>query len=175
MKQTKFFFITLALSITMLLSACNGSDNGDSNNSSADVPTLTSPNINQSIHHGQTPPQEAPQGEWSDPDAVVYGMVFGIDGTKVTINASNIMVFFDPNTFITPTDGSQVQEVKEDTLVRISDETEIEVRTSNGAQIIAKDEGTVNDITLQDIVIAEGAWDGDEFAAAKLIIIKLRY
>jgi hypothetical protein len=151
---------TIALCFMVLLCACER----DTGNGSTD----TNPSENQNNND-----QNSLQGEWTDPDSVVYGTVFNIDEMNITINKGTMIMVFDPNMYVNPPDGSEAKEIKDDTIVRFTDETEFEVRAAGGGELRKMGEGTLDDINLQDIVIAEGNWDGDEFAATKIVIIKL--
>jgi hypothetical protein len=156
-KKITVQLLIVALSIMALLTAC---DNG---NADTDTNPSTNPSTNE-------------QDLRTFAEEAVYGTVYGIDGMKVTINASNVMVFFGSggsNESIIQPDGSKAEEVKEDTIIRVTEETEIEVRTSRGGQIIGTRAGTMDDFSLQDTIIAEGAWEGDEFVATVLVIFKL--
>jgi len=174
MKKSMVLLFTIGLSILVLLSACERDNPAADVNLNTNPSTIpTDPNVNTNPNANQNSNgQNSQQGEFTDPDATAYGMVFGIDGTKITINASNIMVFFDPGETLIQPDGSRVQEVKEDTFIRLTDDTEIEVRTTRGGQIINTRAGTADDLSLQNFVLAEGVWEGDELIATRIVLLK---
>jgi len=159
--RKSILFLAVALSITALLSACEkdntdiGTDIKTDISSDADA---TTPNTTQNTNE-----QDSPQEQ-------IAGTLEAIDGMKLTIDTSSVFMaagagshYFDPND---PNNEKQ----KQDTIVRLTEQTDIEVRTSSGGQITSTRAGTLDDLSLKNIVMAEGEWQDDEFIAVNLII-----
>ena len=172
MKKSMVLLFTIAMSIMVLLSACerdNPAADVNINTNPSTIPTDPSINTNPDANQNSNG-QNSPQGEVTDSEEAVYGFVKKINGMEVTINASGMMVFFDPEAYIT--DGS-AQKIETDTIIRLTEKTEIVVNTNRGGQIVDTKAGTVDDISIGNIVIAYGEWQGDEFVVTKVTVSKI--
>jgi len=107
----------------------------------------------------------------------LLGNIQVIDGMNITISTAQHqhMIFNEPRAgqhFVSP--GTTENEPKEIT-IRLTEQTAIEVSemrtTSGGGQIADMRDGTLDDLTPQAFVMAEGEWQDDEFVATSLIIM----
>jgi len=103
------------------------------------------------------------------PTAILAGVVQSIDGVRIAVDTSSLFVAdgSGPHHF-----SGEPQDPPEprDEIIRLTEHTVIEIRTTAGGQIIDTVAGTMEDVTLHAVVIAEGAWQDDEFVAATLTV-----
>ena len=121
---------------------------------SENTDTNSTPNTNQNTN-GQSLPLEQ-----------LAGTIQAIDGMKLTIDTSQVFMSFGGEQRVEP--GAPVE--KQETSIRLTEQTAIEVRTTSGGQIAGTRAGTLDDLSLQNVVLVEGEWQGDEFVAINLII-----
>jgi len=129
-------------------------DAGEISDGNAD--TNIEPNVVQGTHT-QTPPS----GE------IIAGTVQAIDGMSLTIDTSSVFVANETGQHIAT---GEPQEAQQET-IRLTEQTVIEVRTTTNGQITGSRIGTLDDLSLQAVVMAEGEWQGDEFVATILTIM----
>jgi len=183
MKKSTLLF-TIALSIMVLLSACER-DNSDTNTNSntnqntneqglpheqdnADVNTKQNTNeqgLPQEQDNADTNTHQNTNGQ-SLPQEQLAGTLQAIDGMKLTIDTSQVFMSFGGEQRVEP--GAPVE--KQETIIRLTEQTAIEVRTTRGGQIAGTRAGTLDDLSIQNVVLVEGEWQGDEFIAINLII-----
>jgi len=89
---------------------------------------------------------------------------------SITIDTSSVFVATGPESYQQHFVTGEPQETQQE-IIRLTDETSIEVRTSFGGQIIDSRTGTLDDLSLNAVVMVEGEWQDDEFIAIKLIIM----
>ena len=116
----------------------------------------TAPNVVQGTHT-QTPPS----GE------IIAGTVKTIDGMNLTIDTSSVFVANETGQHIA---SGEPQEAQQE-IIRLTEQTVIEVQTNTNGQIIGSRIGTLDDLSLQAVVMVEGEWQGDEFVATTLTIM----
>ena len=104
------------------------------------------------------------------PQEQIAGSLQAIDGTKLTIDASTVFVANGTGPHYASGEPTEKQEAN----IRLTEETAIEVRTTAGGQITSSRAGTMDDLSLQDTVLAEGEWQGDEYVVTKLTVFKLK-
>ena len=139
----------------VLLSACN-KDNAD---------TDTNPNANQHTSEQGLPANVNPNTNQSN-NELLAGMVQSIDGMKFTIDSSQVFVANEPGAIHSSGEPLESQDIT----IRVTEETSIEVETTHGGQVTGARAGTIDDLSLQAIVIINGEWQGDEFVATNLTI-----
>jgi len=105
----------------------------------------------------------------------LVGNVQAIDGTNITINTMQAMIFNEPGAgqhFVSP---GAVENEPQEIIIRLTEQTVIEVNeiraTTGGGQMADIRDGTLDDLTLQAIVMATGEWQDDEFVVSSLIIM----
>jgi len=148
---------TMALIIITLLSACEKGN--------IDVNTNPNPNQNQPQNTSQNTNGQISIGEQ------FYGMIQAIDGMTITIDASQIVVFGATGEYHFNSGDEPIKEVKQATNIRLTEETIITVRTNQGGQIIGERSGTIDDMFLQAVVIADGQWQDGELIATAILVI----
>ena len=188
MKKSNILLLTIALSIMVMLSACerdnadtNTNPNTNQNSNEQGLPqeqdnadTNTNPNTNQNTNE-QDLPQEQDNADnnthqnnngQSVPQEQLAGTLQAIDGMKLTVDTSQVFMSFGGEQRVEP--GAPAE--KQDTIVRLTEQTAIEVRTVSSGQPIGTRAGTLDDLSIQNVVLVEGEWQGDEFIAINLII-----
>ena len=163
MKKTMVLLFTIALCIMALLSAC-GHDNP-----AVDANQNTNPITNQNTNETTNPAETQNINEQSLAQEQIAGNIQAIDGMTLTIDTS--AVFMATGTGSYTFSGEPVE--KEYATVRLTEETTIEVRTTAGGQIIGTRVGTLEDLSLQNTVMAEGYWQSDEFVATSIITFRM--
>ena len=98
---------------------------------------------------------------------MLAGTVQAINGMKLTVDTSSVFVAHETGRHIT---SGEPQE-KQEKIIRVTEQTVIEVQTISNGQITGSRIGALDDLSLQDVVTAEGEWQSDEFIATKLIIV----
>ena len=171
MKKTMLSLFMIALSIMVLLSACGR------NNPAADVSQSTNQNINEqglpheqnntNIYSSQLPNKNSDESPSSQEQ--IAGVIQSIDGMHLTIDTSQVFMSSGGQQRVEP--GTPVE--KQDTIIRLTEQTTIEVRTTAGGQITDTRAGTMDDLSLQTVVMADGEWQGDEFIAVKITLFSL--
>ena len=196
MKKYIILLFTIAMS-AMVLSACsNGNANTDdtlstnqySNEQRLPQGALVDTNANQSTNQSANE-QALPSdfdidintsqntNEQSLPQETLAGVVQSIDGMTLTIDASQVFMvggtpggaFGETTEHIFNPNDAAIE--KQEITIRLTEQTAIVVRTNAGGQIIGERIGTIDDLSMHNIVMAEGEWQGDEFIASELITI----
>ena len=107
--------------------------------------------------HTQTPPS----GE------IIAGTVLAVDEMSITIDTSSVFVANETGQHISTGEPQEPQHK----IIHVTEQTIIEVQTLAGGQIIGTTAGTLDDLSIQALVMAEGEWHGDEFVATALTIM----
>jgi len=158
-KVIKVLFLA---AVVLGLVACGGSTENQ------DAQAQTTPVRNeQSVYTqnhtaGQVIEGTVPTGE------ILAGTVQNIDGMRLSVDTSSVFVAMETGSH-TVSPGEE-PEPHED-IVRITEQTIIEIRTLAGGQILGTEEGTLGDISLQAVIMAEGEWQDGEFVATKITIM----
>ncbi|MCL2570925.1 MAG: hypothetical protein FWE11_00850 [Defluviitaleaceae bacterium] len=118
--------------------------------------TNTAPNVYQGVHEHNPPSNE-----------ILAGTVQAIDGMSLTIDTSSVFVANETGHH-TATGEPQEPQQK---IIRLTEQTTIEVRATSGGQIVGSEIGTLDDLSLYAVVMAEGEWQDNEFVATTLIIM----
>jgi len=124
--------------------------------SSGNADTNSDQNANLSIHTQNPASNE-----------MLAGTVQAINGMNLTVDTSSVFVAHETGRHIT---SGEPQE-KQEKIIRVTEQTVIEVQTISNGQITGSRVGALDDLSLQDVVTAEGEWQSDEFIATKLIIV----
>ena len=148
--------------IALGLAACGG------NAENQDTQVQTTPAYDaqavytQNHTFGQIIEGTVPTGE------ILAGTVQNIDGMRLSVDTSSVFVAMDtgPHT-VSP---GEEPEPHED-IVRMTEQTIIEIRTLADGQILGTAEGVLDDISLQAVIMAEGEWQDGEFIATKITIM----
>ena len=153
----------LFLAVAVLgVAACGGSTEIQ------DVQVQTTPVCNeQSVYtqnhtSGQIIEDVIPTGE------ILAGTVQSIDGMSLSVDTSSVFVAMGTGSH-TVSPGEE-PEPHED-IVRITEQTIIEIQTLAGGQILGTAAATLDDISLQAVIMAEGEWKDGEFVATKITIM----
>lgn len=102
----------------------------------------------------------------------LFGAIQAIDGMNITIDTLQVMVVNEPGEHLFSPDSVENEpQDAQDIIIRLTEQTDIEVRTTAGGQISGTRIGTLDDLTLQAIVMVTGYWQGHEFVATELIIV----
>ena len=110
--------------------------------------------------HTQTPPL----GE------VIAGTLEAIDGMSLTIDTTSTFVSSGTESDQTLIFSGEPLEPQQE-IIRLTEQTTIEVRTTANGQIVGTRAGTLDDLSLQALVMAEGEWQDDEFIATTLTMM----
>jgi len=99
---------------------------------------------------------------------ILAGTVQAVDGMKLSVDTSSVFVAAGtgPHT-VSPDEPPEPHE----DIVRITEQTLIEIQTLADGQILGTAAGTLDDISLQAVIMAEGEWQDGEFVATKLTIM----
>jgi len=163
----KVMMVLFLVTVIFGLAACGGTaeyqdsplpsetEQGVENVSDGNVDTNIDPNVVQGSHT-QTPPS----GE------ILAGTVEALDEMSLTINTSSIFVSGGGQHIATGEPPEPQQEI-----IRLTEQTTIEVQTTANGQIVGSRIGTLDDLSLGAVVMAEGEWQGDEFIATILTIM----
>ena len=157
MKKSMVLLFTIALSAVALLSSCGRSE-GDAD--------TTNPIETQNTNETTNPIETQNTNEQSLVQEQLAGNIQIIDGMTLTIDTSAVFMATGAGSYTFS--GEPVE--KEYAIVRLTEQTTIEVHTSAGGQIIETRAGTLDDLSLQNIVMVEGEWDGNELVAVNLIV-----
>ncbi|MCL2427557.1 MAG: hypothetical protein FWD05_14635 [Oscillospiraceae bacterium] len=125
-------------------------ENGDTDNE---------PNVYQGIRT-----QEPPSNE------IVAGTIQTIDEMSITIDTSSVFVATGPGNYQEHIATGEPPEPQQE-IIRLTEQTIIEVQASVGGQIAGSRAGTLDDLSLGIAVMAEGEWLDDEFVATTLTIM----
>ena len=110
----------------------------------------------------------------SNSNEIIAGTVQAIDGMNIAIVTTQHTALHDPGEGRFVSSGVAENEPQEIT-IRLTEQTTIEVneiRTSaTGGLSSDTRAGTLDDLTLQASVMAQGEWHGNEFVATSLIIM----
>jgi len=155
--QGNEFVATVLIIVNPASNANQNVDPSASPNPTASPSTSDNPNTNQNTNE-QSLPQEQ-----------LAGTIQAIDGMKLTIDTSQVFMSLGGEQRVEP--GAPVE--KQETSIRLTEQTAIEVRASAGGQITGTRAGALDDLSLQNIVLVEGEWQGDEFVATALVIFKM--
>jgi len=118
--------------------------------------TNTTPSVYQGIHE-HTPPS----------NEILAGTVQAIDGMNLAIDTSSVFVANETGRHVASGEPQETQEQ----IIRLTEQTIIEVRTTSGGQVVDSRIGTLDDLSLYNIVMVEGEWHDDEFVATTLTIM----
>jgi len=137
--------------------ATQGAGETPDGNADADTDANTDTNIHQGLHT-QAPPS----------NEIIAGTVEAIDGMKLTIDTSSVFVSSGggESHFASGEPPEPQAEI-----IRLTEQTTIEVRTTAGGQITDTRAGTLDDLSIGTTVMAEGEWQDGEFAATTLVIM----
>jgi len=99
---------------------------------------------------------------------ILAGTVQAIDGMRLSVDTSSVFVAMGtgPHT-VSP--GEEPEPHEE--IVSITEQTVIEIQTLADGQVLGAVAGTLDDISLQAVIMAEGEWQDGEFVATKLTIM----
>jgi len=99
---------------------------------------------------------------------ILAGTVKAIDGMLLSVDTSSVFMAATTGAHtVLPGEEPEPQEE----IVRITEETVIEIRTLGDGQIMGNTPGTLDDISVQAVIMAEGEWEDDEFIAATITIM----
>ena len=106
------------------------------------------------------------------PQEQLFGFVQDIDGMVLTIDVSGISMVTGTGGHSSPSEPNEGQEL----IIRLTEQTDIKINEitvpAGGGQMTSmREAGTLDDLSLQDVVMATGGWRGDEFVADSLIIM----
>jgi len=104
------------------------------------------------------------------PQEQLFGVIQAINGMKLTIDTSQVLGLGGGEHRFS---GDSGERERQEAIIRLTEQIAIEVRTSAGGQITGTRAGTLDDLSVQDVVMVEGEWQGDGFVATKLIIFKM--
>ena len=124
------------------------------------------PESSAEIHSGQSENQSIYLQNPSSYE-MLAGTVRAIDGMKITVETTGVFVANETGRHVSSGEPPEKQEE----IIRLTEQTAIEVKTTAGGQIISSGEGVLDDLHLQAVVIVEGEWQDNEFVATKLIIV----
>ena len=108
------------------------------------------------------------------PQETLAGVVQSINGMTFAIDTSGVFMAIGTPGETTEQRVERTDEPRatQTSTIRVTGETLIVVRTTSGGQIIGERAGTMVDLSLQNVVIVEGTFQGNEFIATKLIIAR---
>ena len=98
---------------------------------------------------------------------ILAGTVEAIDGMSITIDTSSVFVAHGTGSHISTGEPPELQVE----VIRLTEETNIIVQVNAGGQIAGTRAGTLDDLSLQAIIMAEGEWRDGEFVVTELTII----
>ena len=108
----------------------------------------------------------------------LVGMVKSIDEISITITTIQAMIFNNPEVsqhIISPGTAENEPHEPQQIIIQLTEQTVIEVNEmriiAGGGQMANVRAGTIEDLTLQAIVMATGEWQGDDFIVASLRIM----
>jgi len=110
--------------------------------------------------HTQTPPL----GE------VIAGTLEAIDGMSLTIDTTSVFVSSGTESYQTHIFSGEPLEPQQE-IIRLTEQTTIEVQTTINGQITGSEIGTLDNLSLGIAVMAEGEWQDGEFVATTLTIM----
>ena len=169
-KKTKVLLI-LAVTLGALgLASCSGTVE---NQNSTTRPPLAEQGVGETSS-GSTDANPS-TNEQDLPQEQLFGAIQTIDGMTITIDTSRVIGFGGGQHFISGEvdDDDSVEEEYLGTIIHLTEQTIIEVRTTAGGQIAGTRSGTLDDLSLQATVMATGQWQGNEFTITELIIFSL--
>jgi len=129
---------------------------GNTDATSGNVDTNTDPNTNYSAHIQNPISNE-----------IIAGSIKAINGMSITIDTSSVFMAHETGSHIATGEPPELQ--KE--IIHLTEQTTIEIRTLANGQIIGSSVGTIDDLTLQAIIMAEGEWQDSEFVVSDLTIM----
>ena len=171
MKKRNISFIAYTFSAMILLSACTH------NSTDAD----TNPNISESASEKILSQEEdnthtnpatdqnvdiSPDTQNDTQTEMIAGEIQTIEKMTITIDTSAVFMATGTGSYVSS--GEPVE--KEYATVRLTEQTIIEVHKSAGGQIIGTRVGTLEDLSLQNIVMVEGEWDDNDLVAIKIVV-----
>ena len=127
--------------------------------SDGNADTNIDPNVVQGTHT-QTPPL----GE------VIAGTLEAIDGMSLTIDTTSVFVSSGTESYQTHIFSGEPLEPQQE-IIRLTEQTTIEVQTTINGQITGSEIGTLDNLSLGIAVMAEGEWQDGEFVATTLTIM----
>jgi len=171
----KLIMVLFLATVAFGLTACGGAtENQDTQSqttvseqearevSDGNIDTNTNPNTNE-----QVLPQEQ-----------LVGTIHAIDGMNITINTMQAMVFNEPGEgrhFVSPGNAENEPQESQEISIHLTEQTTIKVNEiraiAGGGQMSDTRAGTLDDLTLQAFVMAEGDWQDDKFVATTVTII----
>ena len=184
MKKLNFVLFTIAMSLAMLLALVACSTNDDTTYANGNANTDATQSTNQ-YSNEQSLPQEPlvdtdanqstkqSANEQSLPQETLAGVVQSIDGMTFAIDTSQIFMAVGTPGETTEQRVGRTDEpgAAQTSTIRVTGETVIVVRTTAGGQIIGERAGTIDDLSLHNIVMVEGEWQSDEFLSLHNIVM----
>jgi len=133
----------------------------------------------QEANQNAQPPalnETSTKNETPTPNEMTAGRVEAIDGMNITISTSHAMLFHGEGQHIVSPGTAEAEPPKpQETTIRVTDQTTIKVNEmsniTGGGQMADLRAGTLDYLTLQAFVMAEGEWQDDEFVATTLTIM----
>ena len=110
---------------------------------------------------------QSPHTQNPTSNEILAGTVEAIDGMNLTIDTSSVFVANETGQHIATGEPQEPQQE----MIRLTEQTVIEVRITANGQITGSRIGTLDDLSLQTVVMAEGEWQDGEFVATTLTIM----